>query len=92
MEAILAAARQRRQVPRQEGSDGPEPGARADSSAALTDLLREVESALGPRTSAVKVQIEKLRAWSREQTRPRDWHALWTTLDELEDQLEALLR
>lgn len=93
MDEILAAARQRRQTPLQKESPaGPAPSPRADISVALADLIREVEDALGARVTAVKVQLRRLRDFSRDPASVPDPCSIWTTLEELEDQLEALLR
>lgn len=90
IEEILAAALQRRAASASAVAlAGGEPY--SELYAAAGSLRQELEQALGPRLGAVRLQLDKLSGLFAGQGigTPQE---VWTTLDELEDQLEALLR
>lgn len=96
MDQLLAAAQQRRggSIPSAGGGDeGLSASPRSDDVLALAQTLREeLELALGPRLRAIQPQLDKLAKKIRLADLPTERAQLLCVLDELEDQLEALLR
>ena len=96
MEQIVAAAQQRRALQAQapdNTSTMPTRTQRPHDVVALAQTLHdEIANALGPRLTAVRPQLDRLGRWLPEADRPTGRMQLLLVLDELEDQLEALLR
>lgn len=101
IEDLLAAAQERQLWPECESSadsSPPVPGATSccpvasPLQGAVRSLCEQVELTLGARTVVVGQQLEKLRQLLGAPEPTGDAKAAWAALDELEDQLEALLR
>ena len=101
IEDLLAAAQERQLWPECESradSSPPDPaGGRLRPAGSPLQrggraLCEEVELTLGARTVVVGQQLEKLRQLLGAPEPTGDAKAAWAALDELEDQLEALLR
>jgi hypothetical protein len=95
---LLAAAQERELWPEVEPAiDAPRPDAAAHDladaapslQAAVRALCEQTEQTLGGRRGVVSLQLAQLRALVQEAAAPA---TIWAALDELEDQLETLLR
>lgn len=93
---LLAAAQQRQSWPEAKLAVDTRPmdatAAASPLQAALRVLGERIELALGARSVVVDQQLTQLRQLLEAPQPPEEASPVWAALDELEDQLETLLR